>query len=246
MERNEITHIDGREFVTVKEFARREDVSEMTIEKKIKLGIIPVVYPDRKKKRYIDWELGDKAFNMNPPNRKNVEAQRLVKRKKKEDTYAKAKESAGSPSVSSPSIPSIEDESIRKEKLIDISEIDPKLLEDCKVNGTVDWDLAKKKLTAMTYAYDLDIKKGKYIDKAEVQMWALTLAKILESNLSSIPNRYASILEAEVVSMVRKITGKTVNLTDEIKSKMRERMENVAPEIFRSIQESLEKFNDEE
>lgn len=246
MGRGEITTIDGREHVSVDEFARRVDISRQTLEKKIRLGIIPIVRPDGKRARYIDWELGLKAWNMNPPNRKNVEAQKTVYAKKKGDSFAKAEESAGKPFIGSPKVASLEEGNIRKEKLIDINDIDPKLLEDCKVNGSIDWDLAKKKLTALTYAYDLDVKKGKYIDKAEVQMWALTLSKILESNLSSIPNRYASILEAEVVTTVRKLTGKVVDITDEMKGKMRERMENVAPEIFKSIQESLEKFNDEE
>ena len=98
--------------------------------------------------------------------------------------------------------------------MIDLAERDPKRLKDCMANGVVDWDLAKKKITAMTYAYDLDVKKGKYVEKAAVQMWALSLSKIIESNLSSIPNRYASILEAEVVSIVRKLTGKIVEMLD--------------------------------
>ena len=72
-------------------------------------------------------------------------------------------------------------------------------------------------------------------------MWAMTLAKILESNLSSLPNKYASILEAEVVAMVRSITGKVVDISDESKTKMKKLMNNVAPEMFKSIQETLEK-----
>ena len=77
-------------------------------------------------------------------------------------------------------------------------------------------------------------------------MWAMTLAKILESNLSSLPNKYASILEAEVVAMVRSITGKVVDISDESKTKMKKLMNNVAPEIFKSIQETLEKYNENE
>ena len=77
-------------------------------------------------------------------------------------------------------------------------------------------------------------------------MWALSLSKIIESNLSSIPNRYASILEAEVVSIVRKLTGKIVEVPDEDKSRIRESMDSVAPEIFKSIQKSLEEFDDEQ
>ena len=77
-------------------------------------------------------------------------------------------------------------------------------------------------------------------------MWAMTLAKILESNLSSLPNKYASILEAEVVAMVRSITGKVVDISDESKTKMKKLMNNVAPEMFKSIQETLEKYNENE
>ena len=74
----------------------------------------------------------------------------------------------------------------------------------------------------------------------------MTLAKILESNLSSLPNKYASILEAEVVAMVRSITGKVVDISDESKTKMKKLMNNVAPEMFKSIQETLEKYNENE
>ena len=248
MERNEITTIDGREYVSVEEFVRRMDTSRQTLEKRIRLGIIPVVRPDGKRRRFIDWELGSKAWNMNPPNMKNVEAQRLAKRRNKDsnDSFMSTGKTPGKPRVDSPQIPSLENNEIQNERLMDISEIDPKLIEDCTINGVTDWDLAKKKLTALTYAYDLDIKKGKYIEKAEVQRWALALSKILESNLSAIPNKYASILEAEVVSITRRLTGKAVEMTDEMKSEMRGRMEDVAPEIFKAIQKNLEEYNDEE
>ena len=242
MERNDVTTINGREFVSVDEFVRRMDTTRQTLEKRIRLGIIPIVRPDGKRRRFIDWELGSKAWNMNPPNKNNVEAQRLEKRKPKDDSFMTEKGNPGKPHMESASIPQIEKSSVQKEKLLDISDIDPKLLEDCSVNGVIDWDLAKKKLTALTYAYDLDVKKGKYIEKAEVQMWA----KILESNLSSLPNKYASILEAEVVAMVRSITGKVVDISDESKTKMKKLMNNVAPEIFKSIQETLEKYNENE
>ena len=80
MERNDVTTINGREFVSVDEFVRRMDTTRQTLEKRIRLGIIPIVRPDGKRRRFIDWELGSKAWNMNPPNKNNVEAQRLEKR----------------------------------------------------------------------------------------------------------------------------------------------------------------------
>ena len=183
---------------------------------------------------------------MNPPNRKIVDSQRKAKKSTKKDAYMNPEGNAGKAKISSPKLSEVSAEDEKKEKLIDLSEIDPKLLKDCMSNGVVDWDLAKKKITAMTYAYDLDVKKGKYVEKAAVQMWAISLSKIIESNLSSIPNRYASILEAEVVSIVRKLTGKIVEVPDEDKSRIRESMDNVAPEIFKSIQKSLEEFDDEQ
>ena len=241
MERNDVIRIDGRECVSIEEFIRRVDTSRQTLEKKIRLGIIPIIHPDGKRFRYIDWELGSKAWNMNPPNRKIVDSQRKAKKSTKKDTYMNPEGNAGKAKISSPKLSEVSAEDEKKEKLID-----PKLLKDCMSNGVVDWDLAKKKITAMTYAYDLDVKKGKYVEKAAVQIWAISLSKIIESNLSSIPNRYASILEAEVVSIVRKLTGKIVEVPDEDKSRIRESMNNVAPEIFKSIQKSLEEFDDEQ
>ena len=46
--------------------------------------------------------------------------------------------------------------------------------------------------------------------------------------------------------MVRSITGKVVDISDESKTKMKKLMNNVAPEIFKSIQETLEKYNENE
>ena len=109
----------------------------------------------------------------------------------------------------------------------------------------VDWDMAKKKLTALTYAFDLDAKKGKYVEKATIQRWALGMSKIIESALSSIPNRYSAILNAELVEILEREAGRRVELTEEDKSRIRAHMETVAPDIFRSIQEMLGEFKDE-
>ena len=133
---------------------------------------------------------------------------------------------------------------MKMERIVDISSIDPEVLKDGTINGSVDWDLAKKKLTALTYAFDLEVKKGKYVEKSEVQRWALSLAKILESALSSIPNRYAAILEAEIMEICQRETRKPIQFTDEDKSRIRAHMVTVAPDIFRSIQSNLEEFND--
>ena len=134
---------------------------------------------------------------------------------------------------------------MKMEKTVDISSIDPSLLEDCTINGMVDWDMAKKKLTALTYAFDLDAKKGKYVEKSTIQRWALGMSKIIESALSSIPNRYSAILNAELVEILEREAGRRVELTEEDKSRIRAHMETVAPDIFRSIQEMLGEFKDE-
>ena len=45
MERNDVIRIDGRECVSIEEFIRRVDTSRQTLEKKIRLGIIPIIHP---------------------------------------------------------------------------------------------------------------------------------------------------------------------------------------------------------
>ena len=104
MERNDVIRIDGRECVSIEEFIRRVDTSRQTLEKKIRLGIIPIIHPDGKRFRYIDWELGSKAWNMNPPNRKIVDSQRKAKKSTKKDAYMNPEGNAGKAKISSPKL----------------------------------------------------------------------------------------------------------------------------------------------
>ena len=53
-------------------------------------------------------------------------------------------------------------------------------------------------------------------------------------------------LSAITQMMAQNITGKVVDVSDESKTKMKKLMNNVAPEIFKSIQETLEKYNENE
>lgn len=249
MPRGEVsTMSNGREYVSVEEFARRTGCSAPTIYSRIRLGLIPTENFG-KKKIYIDWELGSKAYNVRPAavtfKRSTYEKREAKKARESGIPYARAEEHVSSPSTSV-SIPSVDSSlEMKMEKTVDISSIDPSLLEDCTINGMVDWDMAKKKLTALTYAFDLDAKKGKYVEKATIQRWALGMSKIIESALSSIPNRYSAILNAELVEILEREAGKRVELTEEDKSRIRAHMETVAPDIFRSIQEMLGEFDDE-
>ena len=66
MPRGEVsTMSNGREYVSVEEFARRTGCSAPTIYSRIRLGLIPTENFG-KKKIYIDWELGSKAYNVRP------------------------------------------------------------------------------------------------------------------------------------------------------------------------------------
>lgn len=249
MPRNEVSTVsDGREYVSVDEFARRTGCSAATIYGRIRLGLIPTE-TFGKKKIYIDWELGNKAYQIHPASvtfkRSTYEKREAKKAREKGVPYAKAEEHVSKPSTSV-SIPSVDSSlEMRMEKTVDISSIDPSLLEDCTINGMVDWDMAKKKLTALTYAFDLDAKKGKYVEKAAIHRWALGMSKIIESALASIPNRYSAILNAELIEILEREAGRRVELTEEDKSRIRAHMDTVAPDIFRSIQSMLGEFADE-
>lgn len=241
MERNDVTMRDGREYVSMEEFCRRLDISRSTFEDRVRLGLIPITKFDGRRKRYVDWELGKKAYYIKPAE---TSKRNHTNEKKRNDSYTKAEEHVTPPS-DKPLVPKIDSGlEMKMERIVDISSIDPEVLKDCTINGSVDWDLAKKKLTALTYAFDLEVKKGKYVEKSEVQRWALSLAKILESALSSIPNRYAAILEAEIMEICQRETRKPIQFTDEDKSRIRAHMVTVAPDIFRSIQSNLEEFDD--
>lgn len=242
MERNDVTIRNGREYVSMEEFCRRLDISRNTFEDRVRLGLIPITRFDGRRKRYVDWELGKKAYHKKPVEKSK---RGHAKEKKSNDSFTKADEHVAPPS-DKPSIPKADSGlELKMERMVDISSIDPEVLKDCTIDGSVDWDLAKKKLTALTYAFDLEVKKGKYVEKSEVQRWALSLAKILESALSSIPNRYTAIMEAEIMEICQREMGKAVHFTDDDKSRIRVHMNTVAPDIFRTIQTSLEEFNDE-
>lgn len=251
MDRGPVFRNEGREYVTVEEFCRRVDISRTTFEKRARLGIFPITRFDGKRQRYLDWELAKRAYDMNPCDTVKVVSGKknpnMKGRNSHSNSFTPAKESAGKAKVPNATIPPADSGlEMKMEKIVDIENIDPRLLDDCTINGIIDWDLTKKKITALTYAFDLDVKKGKYIERVEVQKWAIALAKILESALASIPNRYVAILEAELLEITQKVTKETVHFTEQDKARIRKHMDSVAPDIFKSIQQMLGEFNDNE
>ena len=68
----------------------------------------------------------------------------------------------------------------------------------------------------------------------------------MDGKLSALPKKNASICEAEIVARMRINKGKVVDISDESKTKMKKLMNNVDREIFKAIQETLEKYNENE
>ena len=129
MPRGEVsTMSNGREYVSVEEFARRTGCSAPTIYSRIRLGLIPTENFG-KKKIYIDWELGSKAYNVRPAavtfKRSTYEKREAKKARENGIPYAKAEEHVSSPSTSV-SVPSVDSSlEMKMEKTVDISSIDP-------------------------------------------------------------------------------------------------------------------------
>lgn len=247
----------GREYVTITEFAYRVGCTRMTVHNRIKAGVLQGIHIDRTRELWLDWETQHRQWllcqkssgrKVGKPAKKKASGKTGRKKTTTEMATIKSLKPAA---ARLPSAPSIEaEEKIPKgEDLVDLSRINPEdhkdcwLLEDGKpvINPltkepTLDYDMLKLKLVAQKYQLDLDEKRGKLVEKEELSRSMLAISHVIIAALNSIPQRYEALLTAKAES----ISG--YSFTPKERAEIRDVLKNEAAAITGSISRELEKI----
>lgn len=237
---------DGKEFVSVSEFARREERIPSVINRYIRTGTLDAVKVEEYGILYMDWE---------EQSRKYKEYIFSSKSCSKANRYTAVAAEPSAPEIEVPNIPSNEiEDPTRQAPIVDLASIDPMAHSDCWIRdghgdpiyvpGTntprIDWEFLKKKLTAVSYQLKIDIERGKYVEKETLSRFFTALAKILQTKISSIPSRYGAIFMATVEDM------KECSFTPDEAKELDNILIKEGSSILKDIQSDLKKFMQDE
>ncbi|MGN0906746.1 MAG: hypothetical protein ACI4NM_06330 [Bullifex sp.] len=234
---------NGRKLVTITEFAKRKGVTRYAINYHIKNGNLRCIKPNGYNVQYMDWEDQSLAYDSLPT--------RIKVRKKEQNSFMKE---IKKPKITTPKLEGVEpvvlpSSDIKTEKIEDVSYINPDDHPDCwyfdggepvvnPVTGQkqLDYDRLKLKLVSQKYQFDFEKDRGKYIAKEDVLRTAQGMSKIISAYLESIPQRYGSILIAQVTRM----TGH--EFTPEETSEIRNTLVNSGVNTLESIRNEFMKL----
>ncbi len=230
---------NGKEFVSVKEFATRTGVKLNTIQKYIKERKLKIS-KEVGKKRYLEWEREQKKLqNIVMNNALTREGNALISvSKTKADIETKETEE----------ITDIKD---LDTGIVDVKQLfknfDEKDFEDClaqtpdgeiikdsKGRTALNWTIVNKKITALIRNLELKRKEGELIRIDEVTTF-LTLAYAkTRTKLSNIPERYISRFTA----FYKKETGE--ELSNETATAIKNMLEAESKNILADLQKEIE------
>lgn len=226
---SDIIHSDGKQYVSRKEFAKRVGIGERTMKTLTTTGKIPTTTFKKCGVKYIEWETGYAIWKQLPKNRQRQAAGKASALKRK---AGKVKE----PAVVEPSVPELSAEMPEQIALEDLSTFDLSKYSDCVIDGEMDYDKLKMRLTAETYQLKLDKERGLLLDKTDVVTWARNIGSILSNSLEAIPQRYTAILTAKCQMIVAEKLGRPdFEFSAEDKADIRKSLNRVGPDIMNSI-----------
>ena len=230
----------GKEYVKISEFAQRVGFSVQRIRKMIQEGKLQATRLNGYKTQYMDWEIQHLQFE-------KVRKKASIKKPKKAPQLV-------APTISSaPDIEDIKTPTIPSDE-IPMQKLNPYDYPDCWIVGEdrnpllnpvtklpeIDYDRLKGRLTAEKYQMDIDEKRGKFVEREELIRSIASIAKIMNSSLNAIPQRYGAILIAKAEAM----TGHEFS-SDE-KADIRAVLKKEASAIMQSIRTEIAKLGDED
>lgn len=235
MTAEDIVMHDGKLYVSRKEFARRVDMSERTIVAYTNSGKIPTKKFKKNATKYIEWNSGKAIWDLLPKNHSAIE-----KGKKSADVHRKYPKEVKEPKVVEPKIADLGIDMPELEILEDLSSFDPVKYSDCIIEGNMDYDKLKLRLTAETYQMKLDKERGLLLDKAVVVTWAKNLGSLLSSGLDAIPQRYTAILTAKCQTLVAKrLNMPEFEFTEQDKAELKLILKQCGPDLMRSLKQTI-------
>lgn len=231
----------GKEYVSIEEFARRINEKTSIVNGWIIAGKIHATNINGYSMQYLDWETQKAIYN----------GFAKTKYMKINGIPEKGMEYSGSiPSIRIPTIPT---QSLI-DNIIDTSRINAWKYPECWIRDensgrvvynpetnepSIDYDMLKQYLTAQKYQFEIDKNRGMYVDKNELTRSMLSIAKIISSNLESIPQRYGAM----IIATVEIITNHT--FSDLERNTVANILKGEAENIMNSIKGEIEQLVEE-
>lgn len=243
MTREESTIYNHKEYVTIDEFAKRVGAGRRTILRRLSEGKLQARSFDGRKTKYLEWESSKKMWDMLPHDPQKINAGRSSNSKR----YGKPGTEPKKPEVITPTvgIPDLDNDVIPE--IIDLSSFDKAKYRDClNEEGEFDYDKLKTRLTAETYQQKLHKERGQLVEKTEIINWAKKLGTMVNTGLESIPQKYTSVLIAQVQSIVaQRLEKPDFEFTEKERTDLRTSLKACGPEIMRSIRLMIMEMEEE-
>lgn len=246
----------NREYVTIEVFAERCNVSVRAIYRHIANGKLQAESIKGSKAKYLDWKTQSKNYQILSESPKSKAGKKSAEKKEeiKNRKYVPldSVESIGiNDNIKVDDIDLPKDIELEDGDVIDLSKIDLKRYSDCwilkdgeaalnPVTGEplIDYKKLQDRLRSETYDFKLQRERGLYISKADISMAMQNICRLLNTGLESVPNRFTSLLIAEV----RKMTGH--EFSQDERNRLKNHIKHVPAEIMKSIQKDIAELTD--
>lgn len=243
MTREDTTMYDHKEYVTIDEFAKRVGAGRRTIMRRLSEGKLQSRTFDGRRTVYLEWESAKKMWDLLPHDTQRINAGKRSNAKR----YGKPMpEEPKKPQVYAPSVPTLDAEMEEMPELIDLSTFDKAKYRDCVIDGEFDYDKLKTRLTAETYQQKLNKERGQLVERTDIVNWAKRLGTMVNTGLESIPQKYTSVLIAQVQAIVsRRLEIPDFEFTEKERTDIRSALKGCGPEIMRSIRLMIMEMGEE-
>lgn len=228
----------GKEYVTQAEFAQRVKASRMTINRYVNKGMLEGISIHGYKAIYLEWEKEKDIYYL------MKDAKPLVVKKREVDTLEHFEVATEE---------EIEEFKREWKKKPRKRNINPNDYPECwilKEDGTptinpiteapeLNYQLLRMVLINEKYELDLKVARGDFIEKEELMMKILTIARIVQSSLDAIPQKYGDIFIAQTMQILGcSFTGLE---KASLKTCMREEGDNIMMSISHRIGALIER-----
>lgn len=231
-------HRNGRELVTITEFAKRLGITRPAVYRALKKGLLFTTSVNGSSSQWLDWESQKVQYSTikTYPQKSHINIRKMPEPKV--------------PKIESMKSDSIEEASTpNAQEAVDINKINPYDYPDCWLIGDsgpainpetkkpmLDYDKLKAYLTSVKYQLDIKKLRGELIEKKDVAFAIQDAMTILSTELESIPRKFTeSILAFCEYQMHQKLS--------EDNRKMLSNMLDAKPtEIMASIRKAFEDY----
>lgn len=256
--KEEIINHEGKEYVSIQEFAKRKRTTIQTIYSYIRKKKLTVSDPAKKGGKYLEWKTQGRKYDI--VRKKNEKTTPHAKRASKDRDFFKPQTSDEPKPAELENLPKPQENNMpdlpgnNLLSSVNLSLINPKDHPDCWMTDPetldvlydahhhpmLDWDKVKAKLTAVSYQLKIDQLAGSLVPKDELMITIEAVSQVFLAGISSIPARYGSIFIAEA----EKIFGREA--TPEEQMRMNKILVTESRRLCETMQGELRKMKSDE